>query len=124
MANGDLFLDDAVRDTWTMEEAKSFFRAGMVDDFVALEAPGGRVLGLQLAGRGLVFLRSFRESDKSKARVFRTLDAAVGAAAEIGFDVRMVGVWRTVAKPARRHPSSPVSGDRPKGGGRGLYGHG
>jgi hypothetical protein len=39
-----------------------------------------------------VQLRTARELDAHKVRQFKTLDAAVWAAGEIGFDVRSIGI--------------------------------
>jgi hypothetical protein len=71
----------------------------MVDDFFASNINNVYwVLTLKVVGReGLqmfVQMRAAREAGKTKVRQFRTLDAAVRAAGEIGFDVRSIGIAR------------------------------
>ncbi|MGC2963711.1 hypothetical protein ACPUET_27485 [Paraburkholderia graminis] len=75
----------------------------MVDDFFVTDI-GGELWVLTLIvvsrqGRQMqIQLRTARELDVRKVRQFKTLDAAVKAAGEIGFDVRTIGI----AGPARR----------------------
>jgi hypothetical protein len=103
--SGELF--DREFETWTPAQAKSFFRAGMVDDFFATNlADGVWVLTLLVVGRQgrqmFVQLRAAREQDKHTLRKFKTLDAAVRAAGEIGFDVRSIGIARPGQKSLQR----------------------
>jgi hypothetical protein len=105
MASGDLFEDGFV--TWSPNQAKSFFRAGMVEDFVCSRVLDHWALMLVVVGRAkaqerFVAVRSARETDKTKYRHFKTLDAAVNAAAEIGFDCRHIGPARVGHKEMRR----------------------
>ncbi|WP_165782158.1 hypothetical protein [Paraburkholderia hospita] len=103
--SGELFEQDF--ETWTPAQAKSFFRAGMVDDFFATNTGDDQwvmtlvVVGCQ--GRQMhVQLRTARESDTHKVRHFKTLDAAVRAAGEIGFDVRSIGIARLAQRSPQR----------------------
>ncbi|MFM0572054.1 hypothetical protein PQQ88_27450 [Paraburkholderia caledonica] len=95
--SGELFEQEF--ETWTPAQAKAFFRAGMVDDFLVSNVGGDLwVLTLLVVGRQgkqmQVQLRTARELDAHKVRQFKTLDAAVRAAGEIGFDVRSIGIAR------------------------------
>jgi hypothetical protein len=95
--SGELFEQEF--ETWTPAQAKAFFRAGMVDDFFVSDVGGELwVLTLLVVGRQgrqmQVQLRTARELDTHKVRQFKTLDAAVRAAGEIGFDVRTIGIAR------------------------------
>jgi hypothetical protein len=58
-----------------------------------------------------VQLRTAREFDAHKMRQFKTLDAAVWAAGEIGFDVRSIGIARLAqrATPQRSAKTSDRS---------------
>jgi hypothetical protein len=56
-----------------------------------------------------VQLRTARELDPRKVRQFRTLDAAINAAGEIGFDVRTIGVALIGQRPAHRNSKTPRS---------------
>ncbi|MFM0617511.1 hypothetical protein PQR37_25985 [Paraburkholderia nemoris] len=103
--SGDLFEQDF--ETWTPVQAKSFFRAGMVDDFFATRlSESVWVLTLKVVGREgrqmFVQMRAAREADRTKVRQFKTLDAAIRAAGEIGFDVRSIGIARVGHKSLRR----------------------
>jgi hypothetical protein len=103
--SGDLFEQEF--ETWTPVQAKSFFRAGMVDDLFASNINNVYwALTLKVVGREgrqmFVQMRGAREADKSKVRQFRTLDAAVRAAGEIGFDVRSIGIARLGHKSLQR----------------------
>lgn len=49
-----------------------------------------------------VQLQAARESDKHTVRKFKSLDAAVRAAGEIGFDVRSIGIARLGQKSLQR----------------------
>lgn len=103
--SGDLFGQEF--ETWTPVEANSFFRAGMVDDFFATNLGDSFwVLTLKVVGREgrqmFVQMRAAREPDKTKVRQFKTLDAAVRAAGEIGFDVRSIGIARLGHKSLQR----------------------
>ncbi|WP_133667282.1 hypothetical protein [Paraburkholderia sp. BL10I2N1] len=103
--SGDLFEQEF--ETWTPVQAKSFFRAGMVDDFFVTNINDVYwVLTLKVVGREgrqmFVQMRGAREVDRSKVRQFRTLDAAVRAAGEIGFDVRSIGIARLGHKSLER----------------------
>ncbi|MFM0416969.1 hypothetical protein [Paraburkholderia aromaticivorans] len=103
--SGDLFEQDF--ETWTPVQAKSFFRAGMVDDFFATRlSESVWVLTLKVVGREgrqmFVQMRAAREPDRSKVRQFKTLDAAIRAAGEIGFDVRSIGIARVGHKALQR----------------------
>jgi hypothetical protein len=114
--SGELFEQEF--ETWTPAQAKAFFRAGMVDDFFVSDV-GGELWVLTLVvvcreGRQMhVQLRTARELDTHKVRQFKTLDAAVRAAGEIGFDVRSIGIARVA------HRATPQRGaktaDRAKG---------
>lgn len=95
--SGDLF--DQEFETWTPAQAKAFFRAGMIDDFFATNIGDDQwVLTLVVVSRQghqmQVQLRTARELDPRNVRRFKTLDAAISAAGEIGFDVRKIGVAR------------------------------
>jgi hypothetical protein len=86
--SGELFKQEF--ETWTPAPAKTFFRAGMVDDFFATNVGDDQwVLTLLVVGRQgrqmQVQLRTARELDPRKVRCFKTLDAAISAAREIGF---------------------------------------
>jgi hypothetical protein len=103
--SGELFEQDF--ETWPPAQAKSFFRAGMVDDFFATNMGDDQwVLTLVVVGRQgrqlHVQLRTARESDRHKVRHFKTLDAAVRAAGEIGFDVRSIGIARLAQRSQQR----------------------
>jgi hypothetical protein len=118
--SGELF--DQEFETWTPAQAKSFFRAGMVDDFFATKlAENFWVLTLKVVGRQgkqmFVQLRGAREPDKTKVRQFKTLDAAIGAAGEIGFDVRTIGIARLGHKSMQRgvNALADVVRDPPRG---------
>ena len=83
--SGDLFEQEY--ETWTPAQAKTFFRAGMVDDFFATSVGDEQwVLTLLVVGRQgqqmQVQLRTARELDPRKVRHFKTLDAAVRAAGD------------------------------------------
>jgi hypothetical protein len=110
--SGELFEQDF--ETWTPAQAKSFFRAGMVDDFFATNTGNDEwVLTLVVVGRQgrqmHVQIRTARETDMHKVRVFKTLDAAVRAAGEIGFDVRSIGIARLVLRSQQRSPRATGS---------------
>ncbi|WP_350357531.1 hypothetical protein [Paraburkholderia fungorum] len=105
VTSGELFEQEF--ETWTPAQAKSFFRAGMVDDFFATKLREGIwVVTLVVVGRQgrqvFVQLRAARELHRHKVREFKTLDAAVRAAGEIGFDVRSIGIARLGQKSIRR----------------------
>ena len=109
--SGELFEQEF--ETWTPAQAKSFFRAGIVDDFFATNTGDDLwVLTLVVVGRygrqTYVQLRTARELDVHKVRKFKTLDAAVRAAGEIGFDVRVVGIAMSAkATPQRAARTAP-----------------
>lgn len=112
--SGELFEQEF--ETWTPAQAKAFFRAGMVDDFFVSNVGGDLwVLTLLVVGRQgrqmQVQLRTARELDAHKVRQFKTLDAAVRAAGEIGFDVRSIGIARLTqrATPQRSAKTSDRS---------------
>lgn len=110
----DLFAQEF--ETWTPAQAKSFFRAGMVDDFFATNVGDDQwVLTLVVVGRQgrktQIQLRTARELDTHKVRHFKTLDAAVRAAGEIGFDVRTIGIARIGQRPLQR-ADKPLRGPR------------
>jgi hypothetical protein len=107
--SGELF--DQEFETWTPVQAKSFFRAGMVDDFFATRlGEDFWVLTLKVVGREgrqmFVQMRAAREPDRTKVRQFKTLDAAIRAAGEIGFDVRSIGIARLGHKSLQRGVSA------------------
>jgi hypothetical protein len=110
--SGELFEQEF--ETWTPAQAKTFFRAGMVEDFFATNVGGELwVLTLVVVGRQRrqmqVQLRTARELDPRKVRQFRTLDAAINAAGEIGFDVRKIGIARIGQRSAQRNGKTPRS---------------
>lgn len=95
--SGELFEQEF--ETWTPAQAKAFFRAGMVDDFFVTnigddQCPQARQMQVQL--------RTARELDPRNVRRFKTLDAAISAAGEIGFDVRTIGIARVGQRPPLR----------------------
>lgn len=103
--SGELF--DQEFETWTPAQAKAFFRAGMVDDFFATNlADGIWVLTMLVVGRQgrqmFVQLRAARETNKHSVRKFKSLDAAIRAAGDIGFDVRSIGTARPGQKSLQR----------------------
>ncbi|RKR31711.1 hypothetical protein B0G82_7950 [Paraburkholderia sp. BL17N1] len=103
--SGELFEQEF--ETWTPAQAKTFFRAGMVDDFFATNVGDDQwVLTLLVVGRQgrqmQVQLRTARELDPRKVRRFKTLDAAISAAGEIGFDVRTIGIARMAQHSSHR----------------------
>ncbi|OWJ55934.1 hypothetical protein [Paraburkholderia caledonica] len=105
--SGELFEQEF--ETWTPAQAKAFFRAGMVDDFFATDIGGDlwvlTLIVVSRQGRQMqVQLRTARELDPRKVRHFKTLDAAVRAAGEIGFDVRTIGIAR-IAQHSSHRPS-------------------
>lgn len=111
--SGELFEQEF--ETWTPAQAKTFFRAGMVDDFfVSNVGEDLWVLTLLVVGRGgrqiQIQLRTARELDTHKVRQFKTLDAAVRAAGEIGFDVRNIGIARVAQRASPRAGSKAHSG--------------
>ncbi len=114
--SGDLFEQEY--ETWTPAQAKTFFRAGMVDDFFATSVGDEQwVLTLLVVGRQgqqmQVQLRTARELDPRKVRHFKTLDAAVRAAGEIGFDVRTIGIAR-IGQHSPHRPSKASSARHPR----------
>ncbi|MGF6265448.1 hypothetical protein OKW49_006441 [Paraburkholderia youngii] len=103
--SGDLFEQEF--ETWTPAQAKTFFRAGMLDDFFATNVGDDQwVLTLLVVGRQgrqtQIQLRTARELDIHNVRHFKTLDAAVRAAGEIGFDVRTIGIARIAQRSSQR----------------------
>ncbi|MGF6637251.1 hypothetical protein OKW39_004467 [Paraburkholderia sp. MM6662-R1] len=115
-ASGELFEQEF--ETWTPAQAKAFFRAGMVDDFLVRNVGGDLwVLTLLVVGRQgrqmQIQLRTARELDTRKVRQFKTLDAAVRAAGEIGFDVGTIGIAR-VAQRASPHRRAKASNGAPE----------
>lgn len=60
-----------------------------------------------------VQLRTARELDTHKVRQFETLDAAVRAAGEIGFDVRSIGIARVAQRATPQRGAK--TGDRANG---------
>jgi hypothetical protein len=103
--SGELFEQEF--ETWTPAQAKAFFRAGIVDDFFATDIGGDlwvlTLIVISRQGRQMqVQLRTARELDVRKVRQFKTLDAAVRAAGEIGFDVRTIGMARPAQRAAQR----------------------
>lgn len=114
--SGELFEQEF--ETWTPAQAKAFFRAGMVDDFFVSHVGSELwVITLLVVGRQgrqmQVQLRTARENDTHKVRQFKTLDAAVRAAGEIGFDVRTIGIAR-VAQRASPHRGSKAPSGAPE----------
>jgi hypothetical protein len=81
----------------------------MVDDFFATDIGGDlwvlTLIVVSRQGRQMqVQLRTARELDPRKVRHFKTLDATVRAAGEIGFDVRTIGIAR-IAQHSSHLPS-------------------
>jgi hypothetical protein len=112
--SGELFEQDF--ETWAPAQAKTFFRAGMVDDFFATNIGDDQwVLTLVVVGRQgrqmHVQLRTARELDPRKVRHFKTLDAAISAAGEIGFDVRTIGIAR-IGQRSQQRADKPSRGPR------------
>ncbi|KDR24619.1 hypothetical protein [Caballeronia grimmiae] len=101
---GDLF-DDGWQ-TWTPSQAKSMFMAGLVDDFFCTRVQDHWCLIFMVVGgkdkERFFALRGAREQDKRKYRRFKSLDAAVNAASEVGFDCRSIGPHNITAKPIKR----------------------
>lgn len=88
-------------ETFSMDQATAMFRGGLIDDFTILRIDGAWSLALMVAGGKQVSpLRSAEQA--GGPRTFLTLDDAILAAHQIGFDTRSLGIWRPLGPQVAR----------------------
>ena len=81
-------------ETFSMDQARAMFRGGLIDDFTVMRVNGAWSLALMVAGGKQVTPLRTAESGRHEPCSFLTLDDAILAAHQIGFDTRSLGIWR------------------------------
>ena len=89
-------------ETFSMDQASAMLRGGLIDDFTVMRVNGAWSLALMVAGGKQVTPLRTAEPGCHAPCTFLTLDDAILAAHQIGFDTRSLGIWRPLGPQVAR----------------------
>lgn len=78
------------------------FKGGLIDDFTVMRVNGSWTLALMVAGGTRATALRTAELGSREPASFLTLDDAIFAAHQIGFDTRSLGIWRPLGPQVAR----------------------